>query len=250
MALGAVVATYNIPGITDALKFRPETISGIFLGQITMWNDPLLVADNPALAAIDKPIITVHRSDGSGTTYIWVDYLSSISPVWASTVGVGTSVNWPVGLGGRGNEGVAGEVKQNEYSIGYVELIYAQQNRLGVAQLLNEAGEFVTPSLESVTAAAAGISDTIAADLRASIVNAPGATAYPASGFTWLLVYPEVSDSSKAIALTRMMWWAIHEGQSYTADLGYAPLPAGIVAKTEEKISSITTQGSPAFPGQ
>jgi phosphate transport system substrate-binding protein len=159
-------------------------------------------------------------------------------------------VNWPVGLGGRGNEGVAGEVKQNEYALGYVELIYAIQNKLGVAQVKNTSGAFIEPSLESVTAAAQGVGDTIAPDLRASIVNAPGATAYPISGFTWLLAFEEQSDKAKATALTRMMWWAIHDGQKANSELGYAPLPETIVKKAEEKILSIKVGGQAAFPGR
>jgi phosphate transport system substrate-binding protein len=250
MALGAVVATYNIPGFSGPLKLAPETLADIFMGQITRWNDPKLVADNPGLAQIDKSITSVHRSDGSGTTYIWVDYLSSISPAWKQSIGVGTSVNWPVGLGGKGNEGVAGEVKQNENSIGYVELVYAQQNKLGVAQVKNQSGKFVDPSLESVTAAAAGIGDRIAPDLRASIVDAPGADAYPISGFTWLLVYAQQNDKAKATAVTRMMWWGIHDAQKFNSELGYAPLPDSIVKKAEDKINSITVAGQRVFPGR
>jgi phosphate transport system substrate-binding protein len=250
MALGAVVPTYNIPGFSGPLKLAPETLADIFLGQITRWNDPKLVADNPGLAQIDKSITSVHRSDGSGTTYIWVDYLSSVSPAWKQNIGVGTSVNWPVGLGGKGNDGVAGEVKQNENSIGYVELIYAQQNKLGVAQVKNQSGKFIDPSLESVTAAAAGIGDRIAPDLRASIVDAPGADAYPISGFTWLLVYAQQNDKAKATAVTRMMWWGIHDAQKFNSELGYAPLPDSIVKKAEDKINSITLDGQRAFPGR
>jgi phosphate transport system substrate-binding protein len=159
-------------------------------------------------------------------------------------------VNWPVGLGGKGNEGVAGEVKQNENSIGYVELIYAQQNKLGVAQVKNQSGKFIDPSLESVTAAAAGIGDRIAPDLRASIVDAPGADAYPISGFTWLLVYAQQNDKAKATAVTRMMWWGIHDAQKFNSELGYAPLPDSIVKKAEDKINSITLDGQRAFPGR
>jgi phosphate transport system substrate-binding protein len=249
-ALGAVVATYNLPELASILKLTPDTLSGIYLGQITRWNDVALVADNPELVAIDKPIVVVHRSDGSGTSYIFTDYLSTVSPTWKAQVGNGTSVNWPTGLGGEGNPGVAGEVKQNPYSIGYVELIYALQQKLGVADVLNSSGVFITPSVPAVTAAAAGTADTIDADLRASIVNAPGADAYPISGFTWLLAYQEMPDMSKAVAFTRMAWWAIHEGQAANTELGYAPLPQGIVAKAEAKIMAITTGEQPAFPGQ
>jgi phosphate transport system substrate-binding protein len=250
MALGAVVPTYNLPNYSGSVKFTPETLAEIFLGEITKWNDPKLLADNPSLSSIDKSIVVVHRSDGSGTSYIWTDYLSAVSPAWKSRVGLGTSVNWPVGLGGRGNEGVAGEVKQNEKSLGYLELIYAIQNKLGVAQVKNKSGAFIDPNLESVTAAAQGVGDSIAPDLRASIVDAPGVTAYPISGFTWLLAYEEQPDKAKATALTRMMWWAIHDGQKANSELGYAPLPEAIVKKAEEKILAIKVGGRAAFPGR
>ena len=249
MALGAVVPTYNLPGITEALKFTPETLAGIFLGEITKWNDPKIVADNPSLASNSNNIVVVHRSDGSGTTYIWVDYLSTVSPTWKQRVGTATSVNWPVGLGGKGNEGVAGEVKQNPNSLGYVELIYALQNKLGVGLVKNRAGRFVEPTLDSVTAAAAGIGDTIAPDLRASIVDAPGEAAFPISGFTWQLAYQNIPDRAKATALTKLFWWELHEAQKYNADLGYAPLPESIVQKAEGKVKAITTGGQPAFSG-
>jgi phosphate transport system substrate-binding protein len=250
MAMGAVVPTYNVPELKAPLKLTPDTLSGIFLGAIVKWNDPKLVADNPELANVNKDIVTVHRSDGSGTTFIFVDYLSTVSADWKNKVGTGTSVNWPNGLGGKGNEGVAGEVKQNQYAIGYVELIYATQNKLGYAAMKNKAGKFVTPNLDSVTAAAAGITESIAPDLRASIVNANGDGAYPISGFTWLLVYSKQTDKAKAIALTRLMWWAIYDAQKFNTDLGYAPLPEGIVKKAAAKIQSITVDGSPVFPNK
>jgi phosphate transport system substrate-binding protein len=251
-ALGAVVATYNVPELQgkEPLKLSPETLAGIFLGEITKWDDPKLKAENPTLTLPAKEIVTVHRSDGSGTTYIFVDYLSAVSPKWKSSVGVGTTVNWPNGLGGKGNEGVAGEVKQNSYSIGYVELIYAVQNKLGVALVKNQSGTFIEPTLASVTAAAAGVADTIQPDLRASIVDAKGASAYPISGFTWLLAYKEMSERPKAIALTRLAWWAIYDAQRYNGELGYAPLPGGIVEKTAAMIKSIVAGGQPAFPGR
>jgi len=247
-ALGAVVPTYNLPGLTQPLRFSPETLAGIYLGEITRWSDPLLRADNPGVTLPDRQILVVHRSDGSGTTNIWTDYLSEVSPKWKSTVGRGTSVNWPVGLGAKGNEGVAGEVKQNPYSIGYVELIYAIQNRLGVGAVKNRAGRYVEPNLSSVTAAAAGAAATIPPDLRASIVNAPGELAYPISGFTWLLVYQRMTDRPKALALTRLLWWATHDAQQFNADLGYAPLPLQIITRAEELIRTITVNGQPAFP--
>jgi phosphate transport system substrate-binding protein len=249
-ALGAVVPTYNLPGISQPLQFSPESLAGIFLGDVKKWNDPLIAVDNPGVALPNQDIVVVHRSDGSGTTYIWVEYLSNVSEKWRTTVGTATSVNWPVGLGGKGNEGVAGEVKQNPYAMGYVELIYALQNNLGVGPVKNSSGNYVTPSLESVTAAAAGVAENIQPDLRASIVNAPGPDAYPISGFSWLLVYKDQRDPAKATAVTRMLWWAIHDGQRFNADLGYSPLPDGIVRKAEDKILSVTVNGQRAFPGK
>jgi len=250
MTLGSDLATYNVPEAKDALKFTGDTLAGIFLGTITKWNDPKLTADNPQLGSVNKDITVVHRSDGSGTTYVWTDYLSTVSPEWKSKVGKSTSVNWPVGLGAKGNDGVTGEIKQNPYSIGYVELVYAMQNKLPVSSVKNKAGKFVTPSIESVTTAAAGVADKLAPDLRVSIVDAEGDTAYPISSFTWLLVYKDQPDKAKAIALTRMIWWATHEGQQFSAALFYAPLPAGVVQKDEEKITSITVGGQPAFTGK
>lgn len=249
-ALGAVVPTYNIPGVSKQVKFTPETLVGIYLGDIKKWNDSRLVADNQDVNLPNKDIVVVHRSDGSGTSFIWTDYLSNVSPKWKSSVGAATSVDWPVGLGGKGNAGVAGEVAQNPNSIGYVELIYALQNKLAVGQVKNKAGVFLDPTLESVTAAAAGLGDTIAPDLRASIVNAPGEKSWPISSLTWLLVYKNMTDKSKAVTLTRLAWWAIHDGQKYNADLGYAPLPDGVVKKAEDKIKSVTANRQPAFPGR
>ena len=248
--LGGVAVTYNVPGVGKQLKFTPETLAGIFLGDITKWNDPKLVADNPDASLPAADILVVHRSDGSGTTNIFTDYLANVSARWKSSVGMGTSVNWPVGLGGKGNEGVANEVEQNPDSIGYVEVIYAIQNKLGVAQLENKAVKFVEPTLVGVSAAGAGEVKTIAPDLRTSIVNADGENTYPISGFTYLLVYQNQTDKAKATALTRMLWWGIHDGQKYTSDLGYAPLPAEIVSKAEGKILSITVGGQRAFPGK
>ncbi len=248
MALGAVVPTYNIPELKTPMKLTSDTLAGIFLGEITKWNDAKLVADNPDLAAVNKDITTVHRSDGSGTTYIFVDYLSAVSKTWKDKVGVATSVNWPNGLGAKGNEGVAGEVKNNVYSIGYVEYIYAAKNKLGFAWMKNQSGAFIEPKLETVSAAAAGAAATIAPDLRASIVNAPGATAYPIAGFTWLLAYRNVKDLPKAQALTRLMWWSIYDGQKFTGDLGYAPIPDPIVEKAADKILSINVNDKRAFP--
>lgn len=249
-ALGAIVPTYNVPEATDPLKFTGTTLAGIFMGEIQMWNDPALVADNPQLANVNQTITPVHRSDGSGTTFGFTDYLSTVSPAWAQQIGKGTSVNWAVGLGASGNPGVAGEVQQTPYAIGYVELIYALQNNLGYGLVQNAAGNWVQPSLDSVTAAAASASTNIPPDLRFSIVNAPGDNAYPISTATWLLTYKEIPDKSKAIALTRMLWWATHEGQKFNNNLAYATVPAEITSRSEAFIQQITSGGQPAFPGR
>jgi phosphate transport system substrate-binding protein len=252
MALGAVVPTYNVPEIpaTAKLRLSAETLAGIFLGDIKKWNDPKLKADNPTLSLPDKDITTVHRSDGSGTTFIFTDYLANVSSDWKSKVGSATTVNWPNGLGGKGNEGVAGEVKQAPYSIGYVELIYAIQNKLGYATMKNKSGQWIDANLESVTEAAAAVANTMPADLRASIVNGAGEKTFPISGFTWILAYKDIKDEAKAAALTRLLWWNSHDGQKFNADLGYAPLPLEVIKKTEEKIRAITANGKPAFPNK
>lgn len=251
MTLGAVVPIYNIPELkNETLRFSGEVLAGIYLGDITKWDDAKIKADNPNVTLPSKDIVVVHRADGSGTSYIFTDYLSNVSPEWKSKVGTATSVNWPVGLGGQGNPGVTNEVSQNPYSIGYVELIYAIQQKLPPGQVKNKDGVYVTPSIESVTAAAAGMSSSIPADLRASIVNAPGANAYPISGFTWILAYQNMPDKAKAIALTRLLYWGIYDGQTFSSDLGYAPLPPDIVKRAEEKILSIQSGGAQAFPGR
>ena len=251
MALGAVVATYNIPGLEGTkLKLSGDVLAAIFLGTITKWNDPKIVADNAGVKLPAEDIVSVHRSDGSGTSFVFTDYLSAVSADWKSKVGASTTVNWPGGIGGKGNEGVAGEVKQNPFSIGYVELIYAIQNKLGVASIKNKAGQWVDPSLEGVTAAAAAASGKVAPDLRVSIVEQEGEKTYPISTFTWILAYKTMADAPKAIALTRLLWWATHEGQKLTGDLGYAPLPAEIVTKGEAMIKSIQAGGKAAFPGK
>lgn len=249
-ALGAIVPTYNLPNVKTQLKFTGNTLAGIFMGTIQKWNDPKLVADNPDLANVNEEIVVVHRSDGSGTTFGWTDYLSAVSPEWQQKVGKGTSVNWPTGLGGSGNAGVAGEVQQNPNAIGYVELIYAVQNKMGYGMVQNKAGKFVDPSLESVTAAAAASAANIPADLRFSIVDAPGDTSYPISTATWLLLYKNVPDQPKAVALTRLAWWATHEGQKFNKDLAYATVPEALNAKSEQFIKQITSSGKPAFPGR
>jgi phosphate transport system substrate-binding protein len=248
-ALGAIVATYNIPNVNAKLKFTGATLAGIFLGDINKWNDPKLVADNPDLTQVNQDIVVVHRSDGSGTTFGWTDYLSTVSPDWNTKVGKATSVNWPTGLGGSGNAGVAGEVQQNPYSIGYVELIYATQNKMAFGQVKNKAGQWIDPSLDSVTAAAAESLQVIPADLRFSIVNAAGERSYPIATATWLLAYKTQTDQPKAVALTRLLWWATHDGQKFNKDLAYAIVPDGLTTKSEQFIKQITVNGKPALPG-
>jgi phosphate transport system substrate-binding protein len=241
--LGAVVVTYNLPDVT--VKFTPEAIAGIFLGKVKKWNDPLLVSANAGVKLPDKEITVVHRSDGSGTTFVWTDYLAKVSPDWKSSTGTGVSVNWPVGVGAKGNEGVTGQVKQTPYSLGYVELIYALQNKLPAGAIKNADGEFVSPSLESITAAAASAAGQMPDDLRISITNAAGKDAYPISSFTYLLVYKDQSDQAKGKALVDFLWWATHDGEQMAKDLSYAPLPPEVVAKAEQKIKSINYQGKP-----
>lgn len=237
--LGADVPTYNIPGVTGALKFTPDALAGIFLGKITKWNDPEIQKPNPNVKLPNNDLVVVHRSDGSGTTYVWVDFLSKISPEWKQKVGVGTSVNWPVGLGGKGNEGVSGQVKQTEYSIGYVELVYAIQNHLAYGEVRNQSGTFVKADLASVTAAAAGAAENMPDDFRVSITNAPGKAAYPISSFTWLLIPSKIQDPAKQKVIKDFLHWMLGPGQSHTAALAYAKLPKPVVAKEEKAISRI-----------
>jgi phosphate transport system substrate-binding protein len=248
MVMGAVVPTYNLAGVAQTLRFTPEALAGIFLGEIKRWDDARIAAANPGVALPSADITVVHRSDGSGTTYIWVDYLSKVSKLWETKVGRGNSVEWPVGLGGKGNEGVAGAVKQTPGSVGYVELIYAIQQKLPAGRVQNAKGTFVAPDLDTVSKAAEGI--TLADDLRVSITNSPNADAYPVSGFTWVLAYRDMPDRAKALALARYAWWAIHDGQRFAKDLGYAPLPADVVGKTEAKIRTIGAGGTPVLPGR
>jgi phosphate transport system substrate-binding protein len=236
--LGADVPAYNIPGVNAELKFTPDALAGIFLGKITKWNDKALTGPNPGVSLPDRDIIVVHRSDGSGTTYIWTDYLSKISPEWQSQAGKGTSVKWPVGLGGKGNEGVAGSIRQLQGSIGYVELIYAVQNNISYGSVKNAAGNFVKASLESVTAAAAS-APKMPADFRVSITNAPGKDAYPISSFTWLLIPAQANDSAHSKILADFLNWMVTDGQKMTAALSYAPLPEGVVQKEKEAIKQV-----------
>ncbi|MGZ4865739.1 MAG: phosphate ABC transporter substrate-binding protein PstS [Candidatus Angelobacter sp.] len=236
--LGADVPMYNIPGVTGELKFTPDVLADLFLGKIKKWNDPRLAKANPGVKFPDTDIVIVHRSDGSGTTYIFTDFLSKVSPEWKDKVGKGTSVNWPVGLGGKGNEGVAGTVKQTEGSIGYVELIYAVQNNMPYGSVQNPAGNFVKASLDSVTAAAASVKD-MPDDFRVSITNAPGKDAYPISSFTWLLVPAEWSDAGKEKAFVDFLNWMIDKGQTMTSALSYAPLPKVVAQKVKARIKEV-----------
>ena len=236
--LGAVVPAYNLPSVKADLKFTPEVLAGIFLGHITKWNDPNLAKANPGVKFPDADIIVVHRSEGSGTTYIWTDYLSKISDEWKTKAGKNASVNWPVGLGAKGNDGVTGQIKQTEGSIGYVELIYALQNKIPFGTVKNAAGQFVKASLQSVTEAAASIKE-LPDDFRVSITNAPGKGAYPISSFTWLLVPVEWSDAGKEKVFVDFLNWMIGPGQSMTSALDYAPLPKPVVQKIKARINEI-----------
>jgi phosphate transport system substrate-binding protein len=227
--LGGVVPVYNIPGLQAELRFSGTTIANIYLGKITMWNDAAIAAENPGVSLPATDIAVVHRSDGSGTTYIFCDFLSKVSPEWKSQVGVATSVQWPVGVGGKGNEGVSGLVSQTPGAIGYVELIYAIQNKIAFGAVKNHDGVYLKASLDSVTAAAAGAGANMPPDFRVSITNAPGKDAYPISSFTWLLLYQNPKDKAKSQTMIRFVKWALTDGQKYCADLGYAPLPAAVV---------------------
>ena len=236
--LGADVPAYNIPGVTEELKFTPELLANIFLGKITSWNDAALAKANPGVNLPNQPIIVIHRSDGSGTTYIFTDYLSKVSPDWKNQVGKGTSVKWPVGLGGKGNEGVAGMIRQMQGSIGYVELIYAVNNKIAYGSVKNAAGQFVKASLDSVTAAAASVK-SMPADFRVSITNAPGKDAYPIASFTWLLIPTPAKDAAKGKIIADFLNWMVDDGQKMTADLAYAPLPESVVAKVKETTKQV-----------
>ncbi len=236
--LGADVPAYNIPGVTGEVKFTPEALAGIFLGKISKWNDKAITSVNPGMNFPDKEIVVVHRSDGSGTTFIWTDYLSKVSPEWKSQVGADTSVKWPVGLGQKGNEGVAGSLRQMPGSIGYVELIYAVQNNIPYGSVRNSAGVFVKASLESVTAAAAS-APKMPADFRVSITNAPGKDAYPISSFTWLLIPAQSKDAAKGKMLADFLNWMVSDGQKMTSALAYAPLPDNVASKVKEAIKQV-----------
>ncbi len=233
---GADVVAYNLPG-NPVLKLDADTIAGIFLGQIKKWNDPKIAALNPGVKLPDQDIVVVHRSDGSGTTYIWTDYLSKISSEWKQKVGTNTSVNWPTGLGGKGNEGVAGQIKQTPGALGYVELIYAVQNKMPYADVKNASGEFVKASLESITAAMA--TAQIPDDFRFSMTNAPGKDAYPIAGATWLLVYEQQKDAIKGKKVVEFLKWAMKDGEKMARDLDYAPLPENVQERVLNRVDEI-----------
>jgi len=236
--MGAVVPAYNVPGVSGEVKFTPEALAGIFLGKITNWNDPALAKVNPGVNFPNTPIIVIYRSDGSGTTFIFTDYLSKVSKDWANTVGKGTSVKWPGGMGGKGNEGVAGQVRQLTGSIGYVELIYAVQNKITYGSVRNASGNFVAASLDGVTEAAA-TAKTMPADFRVSITNAPGKTAYPISSFTWLLIPTPAKDPKKGKIIADFLDWMVTDGQKMTNQLSYAPLPESVVEKVKAAIKQV-----------
>lgn len=237
--LGAVVPTYNIPGVSAALNFTPEALAGIFLHKVTKWNDPLITGANKGVNLPANEIVVVHRADGSGTTYVWTDYLCKVSEEWKTRVGRGASVNWPVGLGSKGNEGVTGTIKNTPNSIGYVELIYAETNKIPYGNVKNADGVFVKASLTGVTAAAAGAAENMPDDFRVSITNAPGKAAYPISSFTWLLIPAKFSDGAKREALKGFLTWMLSDGQNYAEALSYARLPKEVVAKERKALANI-----------
>jgi len=242
--LGAVVITYNLQGVTQPLRFSSEVIADIFLGKIKKWNDPKITADNPGVTLPANDITVVHRAESSGTSAVFTDYLSKVSAEWKEKVGSGTSPSWPIGMGGKGNEGVTGQVKSTPNTIGYVELAYAVQNKLPVAQVKNASGNFITPSIDGVTAAAAASAASVPDDLRVSITNAAGPETYPISSYTYILLYKNQKDAAKGKALVDFLWWGLHDGEGFAKDLQYAPLPADIVKRAEAKINSVTANGA------
>jgi phosphate transport system substrate-binding protein len=247
--LGAVVLIYKLEGISAPLKFTPDVLADIFLGKITKWSDARLASVNPGVSLPNQDIIVVHRSDGSGTSFIFTDYLSKVSPEWSKKAGKGTSVNWPVGLGGRGNEGVSATVQQTPGAIGYTELGYALINKMSFGQVQNKAGTFITPSIEAVTAAAAGAMSEMGpgTDFRVSITNSPGAQAYPISSFTWVLLRKEYPDATKARELAKFVWNCVTQGQAQAPKLGYAPLPQQLQPWIQARLKSITAGGRVAW---
>jgi phosphate transport system substrate-binding protein len=243
--LGAVVLTYNLEGISKPLRFSPDVIADIFLGKITKWNDARIKADNPDANLPAADIAVVHRAESSGTSFVFTDYLAKVSPEWKAKVGADKSPKWPVGQGGKGNEGVTGQIKNQPNTIGYVELAYAVQNKMPVAWVKNASGKFVEPTIEAVTAAAAASAANTPDDLRVSITNAAGADVYPISSYTYILAYKDQKDAAKGKALVDFLWWGIHDGEKFAKELQYAPLPDEIVKRAEAKINSITFGGKP-----
>ena len=237
--LGAVVPVYNLPGVNAELKFSQDALAGIYLGKIAKWNDPYIAHENPGVNLPDKQILVVHRSDGSGTTYIFTDYLSKVSPEWNGKAGKGTAISWPVGVGGKGNEGVAAMVRQAPYSIGYVELIYAEQNKMQFGVVRNHDGKYVKASTGSVTAAAAADSKNIPADYRVSITNAAGAESYPISSFTWLLIPSPAKDATKGKAIQAFLYWMLDHGEAEATGMTYAPLPKAVAERVRQTISQL-----------
>ena len=245
--LGAVAISYHLPAMAQPIRLSADVIADMFLGRITKWNSPRIAALNPGVALPAQDILIVHRSDGSGTTYVFSDYLTAVSPAWAKGPGKGKDLQWPVGLGGKGNEGVAGQVKQTPGAVGYVELAYAKQNNLPVAAIRNSSGAFVLPSIAAATAAAAGVASALPAntDYRISIVNAAGADAYPISSFTWILAYENQTDPVKGKKLVDFLRWALHDGEQSATALDYAPLPAAMVARLDEYVGRIKVASAP-----
>lgn len=249
--LGAVVPTYNLSGVSQVVRFTPDVLADIFLGKITNWNDARIASINPGLDLPRQDIIVVHRSDGSGTSYVWTDYLAKVSPEWLQKVGRGTSVNWPVGLGGRGNEGVTATVRQTPGAIGYVELGYAIINKMAVGAVRNKSGNWITPSLESVTAAAQGAMADMGpeTDFRVSITDPAGAQAYPIASFTWVLARKQYPDAAKARELVKFLWWALTDGQTKAASLGYAPLPKEMLPWIQARLKAVSAEGRQVWRG-
>jgi phosphate transport system substrate-binding protein len=241
MTIGAVVITYNVPEVTEALKLSPEVLADIYLGKIKKWNDPKIAADNQGAKLPAKDIAVAYRTDGSGTTAVYTDYLASVSPEWKEKVGAGKSVKWPVGLGAKGNEGVTGQVKTTPYTIGYIERAYATQNKLPMAELKNKAGKFVAPTPAAMSAAANGVE--MPAELYVSLVSSIDEAAYAISGYTYLLVYADAKDSAKGEAIAKYLWWALHDGQKFAESLDYAPLPAKVVTLVEARLKELTAGG-------
>ena len=246
-AMGAVVVVYNLDKVETGLKLTPDILAGIFLGKITRWNDPKIAEQNKAVTLPNADIVVAHRSDGSGTTDIFTNYLTTVNTEWRAKIGHGKAVNWPVGLGGKGNEGVAGVVKQTPGAVGYVELAYAKQNKMNVASLRNREGHFVMPTLEATSAAAAGVAKTMPADFRVSLVDAPGKDSWPISGLTWLLVYKDQKDPAKGKALVQFLKWAIHDGQKMESALDYAAIPKTVAEKVDKTLRLITSGGKSLY---